>query len=96
MQLNRRQLFGAAAATAALGERLFERALFGLQRRQLGPCAAQLALGAIALLDEPRLGHEAVRWVEIAELWHNLAEAAVPLLATFAHFHTVGVSQNPG
>jgi hypothetical protein len=33
---------------------------------------------AAALLDEPRLGDEAARWVEIAELWHTLAEAAVP------------------
>ena len=33
---------------------------------------------AAALLDEPGLGHEAVRWVEIAELWHTLAETAVP------------------
>lgn len=33
---------------------------------------------AAALLDEPRLGQEAARWVEIAELWHTLAEAAVP------------------
>ena len=33
---------------------------------------------AAALLDEPGLGHEALRWVEIAELWHTLAEAAVP------------------
>lgn len=30
------------------------------------------------MLDEPRLGDEAARWVEIAELWHTLAEAAVP------------------
>jgi hypothetical protein len=33
---------------------------------------------AAALLDEPRLGDETARWVEIAELWHTLAEAAVP------------------
>ena len=33
---------------------------------------------AAALLDEPGLGDEAARWVEIAELWHALAEAAVP------------------
>lgn len=33
---------------------------------------------AAALVDEPRLGHEAVRWMEIAELWHTLAETAVP------------------
>ena len=33
---------------------------------------------AAALLDEPRLGHEALRWTEIAELWHTLAETAVP------------------
>jgi Butirosin biosynthesis protein H, N-terminal/Domain of unknown function (DUF4872) len=33
---------------------------------------------AAALLDEPRLGDEAARWVEIGELWHSLAEAAVP------------------
>jgi hypothetical protein len=33
---------------------------------------------AAVLLDEPRLGHEAARWVEIAELWHALAETAVP------------------
>jgi hypothetical protein len=33
---------------------------------------------AAALLDEPRLGGEAARWVEIGELWHSLAEAAVP------------------
>lgn len=33
---------------------------------------------AAALLDEPRLGDEAARWVEISELWHSLAEAAVP------------------
>jgi hypothetical protein len=33
---------------------------------------------AAALLDEPSLGDEAARWVEIAELWHTLAEAAVP------------------
>ena len=33
---------------------------------------------AAALLDEPRLGDEAARWVEIGELWHRLAEAAVP------------------
>ena len=33
---------------------------------------------AAALLDEPRLGDEAARWVEIAELWHTLAEVAVP------------------
>ena len=33
---------------------------------------------AAALLDEPGLGHEAVRWLEIAELWHALAETAVP------------------
>jgi hypothetical protein len=34
---------------------------------------------AAALLDEPRLGDEAARWVEIADLWHALAEAAVPV-----------------
>ena len=33
---------------------------------------------AAALLDEPGLGHEAARWLEIAELWHTLAETAVP------------------
>ena len=33
---------------------------------------------AAALLDEPRLGDEAARWVEIGELWHSLAEAAMP------------------
>ncbi len=33
---------------------------------------------AAAMLDEPGLSHEAVRWVEIAELWHTLAETAVP------------------
>jgi hypothetical protein len=33
---------------------------------------------AAALLDEPRLSDEAARWVEIGELWHSLAEAAVP------------------
>jgi len=33
---------------------------------------------AAALLGEPRLGDEAARWVEIGELWHSLAEAAVP------------------
>ena len=33
---------------------------------------------AAALLDEPRLADEATRWVEIAELWHTLADAAVP------------------
>ena len=33
---------------------------------------------AAALLDEPGLGDEALRWVEIAELWHTLAETAVP------------------
>ena len=33
---------------------------------------------AAALLDEPGLGHEALRWVEIAELWHTLAETAAP------------------
>ena len=33
---------------------------------------------AAALLDEPDLGHEALCWAEIAELWHALAEAAVP------------------
>ncbi len=34
---------------------------------------------AAALLDEPRLADEAARWVEIGELWHSLAEAAVPI-----------------
>ena len=34
---------------------------------------------AAALLDEPELGDEASRWVEIAELWHTLAEASVPI-----------------
>ena len=33
---------------------------------------------AAALLDKPGLGDEAVRWTEIAELWHTLAETAVP------------------
>ena len=33
---------------------------------------------AAALLDEPKLIDEAARWVEIGELWHSLAEAAVP------------------
>jgi hypothetical protein len=33
---------------------------------------------AAALLDEPRLGDEAARWIDIGELWHSLAEAAVP------------------
>ena len=33
---------------------------------------------AAAVLDQPRLGHEAARWVEIANLWHTLAETAVP------------------
>jgi len=39
--------------------------------------AAGLTAAAV-LLDEPGLGREAVRWVEIAELWHTLAETAVP------------------
>ena len=41
-----------------------------------GNLRRELATGlteAAALLDEPRLGHEAVRWMEIAELWHALA-----------------------
>lgn len=33
---------------------------------------------AAELLDDPRLAQEAVRWREIAELWHSLAEAALP------------------
>ena len=47
----------------------------------MATCAASSRPGlteAAALLDEPRLGDEAARWVEIAELWHTLAEAAVP------------------
>jgi hypothetical protein len=46
----------------------------GNQRREF---AAGLTEAA-GLLDESRLGDEAARWVEIAELWHTLAEAAVP------------------
>ena len=46
----------------------------GNLRRQFGAGLAEAA----ALLDEPGLGDEAARWVEIAELWHTLAEAAVP------------------
>lgn len=34
---------------------------------------------AAALLDEPRLGDEAARWVQIGELWHSLAEVALPI-----------------
>ncbi|WP_344810074.1 BtrH N-terminal domain-containing protein [Microlunatus ginsengisoli] len=33
---------------------------------------------AAAWLDEPMLGTEAERWLETAELWHALAEAAAP------------------
>ncbi|HEY5978008.1 MAG TPA: BtrH N-terminal domain-containing protein [Microlunatus sp.] len=33
---------------------------------------------AAALLDEPRLRQEAPRWLDIAGLWHTLAETAVP------------------
>ena len=46
----------------------------GNLRREFGAGLTETA----ALLDEPRLGDEAARWVEIAELWHTLAEAAVP------------------
>jgi hypothetical protein len=46
----------------------------GNLRRQFGAELTETA----ALLDEPRLDDEAARWVEIAELWHTLAEAAVP------------------
>jgi hypothetical protein len=46
----------------------------GNLRREFGAGLTEAA----ALLDEPRLGDEAARWVEIAELWHTLAEAAVP------------------
>ena len=33
---------------------------------------------AAGLFDEPRLGDEATRWAEIGELWHRLADRAVP------------------
>jgi hypothetical protein len=46
----------------------------GNLRREFGAGLIETA----ALLDEPKLGNEAARWVEIAELWHTLAEAAVP------------------
>jgi hypothetical protein len=46
----------------------------GNLRREFGAGLTEAA----ALLDEPRLDDEAARWVEIAELWHILAEAAVP------------------
>jgi hypothetical protein len=46
----------------------------GNLRREFGAGLTEAA----AVLDEPRLGDEAARWVEIAELWHTLAEAAVP------------------
>ncbi len=46
----------------------------GNLRREFGAGLIEAA----ALLDEPRLGDEAARWVEIAELWHTLAEAAMP------------------
>ena len=46
----------------------------GNLRREFGAGLIEAA----ALLDEPRLGDEAARWLEIAELWHTLAEAAVP------------------
>ncbi len=46
----------------------------GSLRREFGAGLIETA----ALLDEPKLGDEAGRWVEIAELWHTLAEAAVP------------------
>ena len=46
----------------------------GNLRREFGAGLTEAA----AVLDEPRLGGEAARWVEIAELWHTLAEAAVP------------------
>ena len=46
----------------------------GNLRREFGAGLTETA----TLLDEPRLDDEAARWVEIAELWHTLAEAAVP------------------
>ena len=46
----------------------------GNLRREFGAGLTETA----ALLNEPRLDDEAARWVEIAELWHALAEAAVP------------------
>ena len=47
----------------------------GNLRREFG---AGLTEDPAALLNEPRLDDEAARWVEIAELWHTLAEVAVP------------------
>ena len=46
----------------------------GNLRREFGAGLTKAA----AVLDEPGLAGEAARWVEIAELWHTLAEAAVP------------------